>query len=149
MSRFYFNTEEKTITQKKGYVEVEDNYTQIYDNVLNLTTKLSSLLDLQILLYLSKNVNKHNVFNTNQLLHDNIQKTLNRTFTKMTFYNSLESLVKSKLIVKLTRGQYQINPLAIWRESQSLRAEIINAIIEGKEHPNYVIQVESESSIKE
>lgn len=139
MKRFYFKTQEKIITEKQGYVEFEENYTQIYDNVLTLTQHLNSLLDIQILLYLSKNSNKHNVFTTNEYLHNSIQKELNKTFTKQTFYNSIKTLANAKLIVKLTKGQYQINPLTIWRESQKERDEIIGAIIEGKEYPNYKI----------
>ena len=143
MSRYYFKTEEKITKQKQGYVEVEDNYTQIYDNVLSLTLKLNSLLDIQILLYLSKNCNQQNVFNANSLMHQRIQRELDKTFTERTFYNSLKTLSDAKLIVKLTKGQYQINPLAIWRESQKDRAEIINAILEGKEHDSYKILCES------
>lgn len=143
MSRYYFKTEEKITKQKQGYVEVEDNYTQIYDNVLSLTLKLNSLLDIQILLYLSKNCNQQNVFNANSLMYHRIQKELNKIFTERTFYNSLKTLSDAKLIVKLTKGQYQINPLAVWRESQKDRADIINAILEGKEHDNYKILSES------
>lgn len=143
MSRYYFKTEEKIVKQKQGYVEIEDNYTQIYDNVLALTLKLNSLLDIQILLYLSKNCNHKNVFNANTMLHSRIQKELDKKFSEKTFYSSLKALTDAKLIVKLTKGQYQINPLAVWRESQKDRAEIINAILEGKEHENYKILSES------
>lgn len=143
MSRYYFKTEEKITKQKQGYVEVEDNYTQIYDNVLSLTLKLNSLLDIQILLYLSKNCNQQNVFNANSLMHQRIQRELDKTFTERTFYNSLKTLSDAKLIVKLTKGQYQINPFTVWRESQKDRSEIINAILEGKEHDSYKILSES------
>lgn len=143
MSRYYFKTEEKITKQKQGYVEIEDNYTQIYDNVLNLTLKLNSLLDIQILLYLTKNCNKQNVFNANALMYQKLQNELNKTFTERTFYNSLKTLSEAKLIIKLTKGQYQINPFAVWRESQKDRADVINAILEGKEHENYKIISES------
>ena len=143
MKRFYFKTQEKVITEKQGYVEFEENYTQLYDNVLSLTLQLKSLLDIQILLFLSKNSNKYNVFNINALLFEQIKKSLNKDFTERTFYNSIKNLIDAKLVVKMTKGQYQINPIAIWRESQKERDEIIGAIIEGKEYPNYKITSES------
>jgi len=144
MSRFYFKTEEIVTTQKKGYIEIEDNYTQLYDNVLDLTKKLSSLLDMQIFLYLSKNSNKLNVFNTNKLLQTQIQEDIGKEFNEQTFYKCIDRLCHSKLVVKLAKGQYQLNPLTVWRESQVDRKTLIDAIIEGKQIESFNI-VEEES----
>lgn len=146
MSRYYYNTEETVTTKKKGYIEIEDNYTQVYDNVLDLTKKLSSLLDMQIFLYLAKNSNKHNVFNTSKTLQTDIKKDLEKEFNEATFYKCIERLVNAKLLIKLTKGQYQLNPLTVWRESQVDRRKIIDAIIDGKQLDSFEI-VEEEKVV--
>lgn len=140
MKRYYFETEETKVTKKKGYIEIEENYTQVYDNLLKLTFNMKSITEIQLLFYLCTHSNDQGIFNNNQLLLENFNKESPSTISRPTFYTALQNLCNNKIIIKLTKGQYQLNPLVIWRDSLSNREEHIIEILESDSiKPKYLL----------
>ena len=59
----------------------------------------------------------------------------------MTFQRCLLNLVNAKIVIKLSRGQYQLNPFVIWKNTLSEREEHITEILESDSiKPNYIIE---------
>jgi len=134
MKKIYFQTEETKITKKKGYIEVEDNYTQMYDNLSKLTFKMKSLVEIQLMFYLCTKSFNDGYFYSNQLLFNNFRKYTKvndgKEVTDMTLATAIKNLSENKIIIKHAKGQYQLNPFLIWKDSLSEREELITDLYE-------------------
>jgi hypothetical protein len=129
MKRLCFETEETKITRKKGYIEVDDNYTQIYDNLSKLTFKMKSLVEAQLMFYLCTKVSNEGYFYSNQLLYTNF-KSFSKdaggiNITDRTIATAIKNLSENKIIIKHAKGQYQLNPFLIWKDSIADRSKLI------------------------
>ena len=149
MKRIYFNKEETKITKIKGYVEVDDEYIQIYKSMFSLTGKLKSITDFQLILFLAQSSNDSNLFYSNDWLFNKFNKILETEFkitiTRMTFQRCLLNLVNAKIVIKLSRSQYQLNPFVIWKDSLTEREEHITEILESESiKPNYILENENQ-----
>lgn len=145
MKRIYFNKEETKVTKIKGYVEIDDEYIQIYKSMFSLTGKLKSITDFQLLLFLAQQSNESNLFYSNDWLYNQfnkvIEKDFNTTITKMTFQRCLLNLVNAKIVIKLSRGQYQLNPFVIWKNTLAEREEHLTEIMESDSiKPHYILE---------
>lgn len=142
MKRIYFETEEIKKVKKKGYIEIDNEYIQLYKSMFNVSGKLKSITDFQLFLFLAEHCTKMNLFNSNEFLYNQFNKQLKDQFdkeiTKMTFYNCLSNLVEAKLAIKLTRGQYQLNPLMVWKDDVKDRESHITSIIESEDSIKYL-----------
>ena len=94
MKRLYYETETETRTvKKKGYIEVDDKYTQIYDSLSKLTFKMKSLTEVQLMFFFCINSNDQGIFSSNDRSYlDFIKYTKENQGTeisKVTFFNSI------------------------------------------------------------
>lgn len=142
MKRLYYETETETRTvKKKGYIEVDDQYTQIYDSLSRLTFKMKSLTEVQLMFFFCINSNDHGIFSSNERSYlDFIRYTKanqGAEISKVTFFNSIKNLADNKIFIKLNRGQYQLNPFLIWRDSLNERTDAITLICESEDKIKY------------
>ncbi len=142
MKRLYYETETETRTvKKKGYIEVDDKYTQIYDSLSKLTFKMKSLTEVQLMFFFCINSNDQGIFSSNDRSYlDFIKYTKENQGTeisKVTFFNSIKNLANNKIFIKVNRGQYHINPFLIWRDSINERTDAITLICESDYKSKY------------
>jgi len=142
MKRIYFDKEETKITKTKGYIEIDDEYIQIYKSMFNLTSRLKSITDVQLMLYLAQISSDYNYFTSNDNLFNNFNNSLvDKKITKMTFQRCLLNLIEAKIAVKIGKGQYQLNPFVIWKDALNEREKHITEILECNSiKPQYLIE---------
>ena len=139
MKRVYYEVEKKIETiSKKGYVEVDDSYTQMYDNMARLTYNMKSLVEVQLMFFFCVESNSSGVFSTDDRMFEKFikhsEKNGGKAITKMTFFTAIKNLTNNKIFIKLNRGQYQLNPFLIWRDSLTERTDTIATICESEEN---------------
>ena len=139
MKKIYFQTEETVLTKKKGYIEVDDSYTQIYDNLSKLVFQMKSLVEVQLMFYLCTKATNEGYFYSNKLLFDNFRKFSTshngKEVTDMTLATAIKNLSDNKIIIKHAKGQYQLNPFLIWKDSISERENLISDLYENDGAP--------------
>lgn len=148
MKRIYFNTKEIITRERKGYIEVEDNYTQIYDNLFNLSLKMKSPTDFSLLLFACKKANKTGMFITDESFYKSYIKESKNNITRQTFTNSIKNLNLAKIFIKISRGSYQLNPILIWKDSVSNRENIIKDLYDDSSLKDYTL-LESTETVEE
>ena len=131
--RYYFEKEETVTKRVKGYVEIEDSYTQIYDNLSKVLPKLTSIVDVQFLFYACTISGTKGSFISDERLHNNFNEHLRTNggehISRYTLTKTIQHLLNNQIVVKLSKGSYQLNPLLIWRDKISERVETIDTII--------------------
>lgn len=146
MKRIYFQTEEIKTVKKKGYVEVDDSYTQVYDCLFKLAFKMKSIVETQLLFYFCSKATEQGVFNTDDKSYKEFVKHAEinggTSISKVTYFSAIKNLSENKIIVKLTKGQYQLNPMLLWKSTSSERIEHIEEIMsisDKKEKDKYTL----------
>lgn len=129
MTRIYFETEENITRKQKMWVDVDANYIQMYSNIFKSISKLKSQLDTLLVVYMTKNMNKENVISISSLVVDafinDIIDAGGHKYSKGAVHKSLGALVEAKLIIRLAKGQYHINPMFFWKDDIIKRVEQI------------------------
>lgn len=119
---------EKTITRK--YIEIDMDFTQIYSSFYLLTMGLKSTKSFQLLFYALKNLGDNNLLISNRMYDEFNRELLSHGdpgITRRTYYNCVKELEESKIISKVTRGRYFINPHIIWNGDKDKRLEFIKS----------------------
>lgn len=130
--RIYFDKEEIKITKTKGYFELEEDYTQMYNSLFKLTGKMKSKVDFQLFTFLCSTASPqgmiyitHSFYELfNELNKENGAENITRT----TFQNSVKNLTDSKILIKTGKGEYQLNPFYLWKDSIQKRKDITREI---------------------
>ena len=142
MARVYFETEENVSRKKKMWVDIDVNYTQMYDNIFKSIGKLKSHLDVMLVLYMTRKMNKDNVIMFNGMTTDAFINDLfdvgNHKYSKAAVTKALVNLIEAKLIVRLTRGQYHVNPMFFWKDDIIKRVEQIKEGAMAKNLEKYI-----------
>ncbi len=146
MKRIYFQTEEIKTVKKKGYVEIDDSYTQVYDCLFKIAFKMKSIVETQLLFYFCSKATEQGVFYTDDKSYKEFVKhaELNggASISKVTYFSAIKNLLDNKVIVKIAKGQYQLNPFLLWKASSSERLEHIEEIMlipNNKEKEKYTL----------
>lgn len=127
--RIYFKTEEIKTTVRRGYFEIDTDYTQIYDSFSLVAKKIRSATSFKLLLWLLANktndengidsgINTYNDFN-NYLSVDCDSCSI----TYRTFLNCMKELMDSGAVTKPYKGQYFANPYLFWKDETDKRIE--------------------------
>lgn len=132
MKRIYFETEQVTTVKSKGYIEYDTNFTQLYHSFQRVATKFKSVSEMCILLYFCRTANSHGVVNTSESDYDKFiaehTSLGGSSINRFSFSKSIKNMTDNKVLIKLSRGQYQLNPLLIWNDSINSREKIITEI---------------------
>jgi len=133
MKRLYTETEEIKITRKKTYVDIDDSYTQMYDSIGKLVVRCKSLHEINLMFFASVNSNANGYFSSNEDFYNKFNTHLKtnggKTISRVSFTTTISNLVNNKILVKFSRGQYQLNPLLIWRDEIGKRNEEVVQIM--------------------
>lgn len=123
---------EETVTIKRTtqYIEIDMDFTQIYDSFYSLTFGLKSTKSFQLLFYMLKNVADNNLV-VNVSLYNSFNNELmqheGKGITERTFYNCIKELEVAKILSKKDRGYYFINPHVLWKEDKNKRLDFIKS----------------------
>ena len=130
--RFYYETEETHTTKKKGWIEVEMDYTQIYSCFNQIAPKIASATTFKLLFYLlSTKMNDSNGIDTrlSSFKEFNIHlETLcgpNKGITYRTFMNCMKELKGAGALTQVGKGNYYANPLMFWQSDHDSRNEFL------------------------
>lgn len=147
--RIYFNTTETVTTTKKGWIEIELDFTQIYDTFTMMSKNITSATTFKLLFWLLANkMNDENgvvcdsisfeEFN-NYLKHDCKDCGINYR----TYLRSIKELSDVGALTKVQKGHYYANPHLFWAgdkddrlkflelEAKDPDLQSLNPIIEG------------------
>lgn len=122
-------TEEATIKRVTKTMEIDFDFTQVYDCMYSLSFSLKSPISFQILFFLLKSLNSDNIININtKVVNDFNREKIEHGFkgiSEQTFYKCMKELTKARIVTKLTRGSYFMNPQVLWKDDKDKRVEFI------------------------
>lgn len=128
--RIYFETTETTVKNKKGWIEIDTDFTQVYDCFGKIAIQLKSITSIKLLFWLlAHEVNKSNGFSSGISVYDKFTKYLIKeggvSITERTFFRCFDELEKAKAITKVGRAQWYFNPYVFWRDKKAERLNFI------------------------
>ncbi len=140
--RLYFETTETVTKNSKGWVEIDTDFTQVYDCFSKLSVKLRSIVSVKLLFWLlSHEANKSNGITSGQHVYDKFVKYIieegGESVALRTFKSAIEELTKIGALTRVGRGQYYLNPYVFWRDDKKER---INFIMDEAKEKKFVSQ---------
>lgn len=130
--RHWFQTEEtKTVTTvRKGWVEIDEDFTQVYDSFLALSKDLQYKVSWQLLFWLFKQMNDNNGIQIGKHTFETFNKYLlidcpDCVISRPTFDRAVNDLINVKVLTKVGKGFYYLNPHLFWKGSKKNRIEFI------------------------
>ncbi len=140
--RIFFETTETTVKNKKGYIEIDTDFTQVYDCFSKLSVKLRSITSVKLLFWLlSHEANKNNGISSGKQVFARFLKYLKSegadTISERTFQSSFEELTSIKALTRVGKGQYYLNPYVFWRDDKSERISFITDEAKDKKFISY------------
>lgn len=131
MKRIYFETTETITRQQKGWVEVDTDFTQVYNCFKQISKQIHSPTSWKLLFWLlSEEANKQNGFRTDKDVFERFNKYLSSDcesckISRTTFQNSINELVRCKSITLVSKGFYYFSPYIFWKDDKEKRLEFI------------------------
>jgi hypothetical protein len=140
--RIYFETTETTIQNKKGWIEIDTDFTQVYDCFSKLSVKLRSIVSVKLLFWLlSHEANKSNGISSGEAIYNKFVKYLEdegvEKVAMRTFKSSFEELTNIGALTRVGRGHYYLNPYVFWRDDKKER---MNFIMDEAKDKRYISQ---------
>jgi hypothetical protein len=140
--RIYFETTETTVKNKKGYIEVDTDFTQVYDCFSRISVKLRSITSVKLLFWLlSHEANKNNGISSGRQVYERFIKYLKsqkaEIVAERTFKSAFEELTDIKALTRVGRGQYYLNPYVFWRDDKAERISFITDEQKEKRYLSY------------
>ena len=126
--RIYFETEEVVKTTRKGYVEIDADYTQVYHSIFSHTKNLKNKFCLHYLLWVISKSNADNMIPHNKWMIKEFAKEFKSPPAEGTIRNAITELVKNKLLIKYSNSSYQLNPAILWSDDTAKRVEHIKSM---------------------
>jgi hypothetical protein len=127
--RYYYSTEEKVTTTRKGYIEMEMDFTQVYDCFEEVADKIGSVTSMRLLLYLLKNMGDSNDIRIDTPLlrkYNDHRKSRNQEDIPLsTFHYCVKELTKAGALTRYAKGCYYLNPHFFWKDTPEKRREFL------------------------
>lgn len=128
--RLYFETTETVTKNSKGWVEIDTDFTQVYDCFSKLSVKLKSIVSVKLLFWLlSHEANKNNGIASGQHVYDKFIKYLedegSTGIAMRTFKSAFDELTTIGALTRVGRGHYYLNPYVFWRDDKNERIKFI------------------------
>jgi hypothetical protein len=118
-----------TIDRTTETVEIDLDFTQMYNCFFYLSMGIKTASSFQILFFLLRNMSKDNQVSINKELLKQYSDICHQlglvAVSEQTFYSALKELQRAGVMVKLSRGQYFMNPYAMWKENSKNRKEYL------------------------
>ncbi len=129
--RVAIKTEEVEIKRITQTVEIDFDFTQVYDCMYALSFHLKSPISFQLLFYMLRTMKDDNdVVVGNKMYKEFISEMkahANREISEVAFYNCIKELVKAKIMTRTGRGRYFVNPYVLWKNDKASRVEFLKA----------------------
>lgn len=130
VKRYYFQTEETVTTTRKGWLEIEEEFVQVYDCIIAVSPFLKNGASYQLLLWLGVNMNAMNTIHIGEKILDDFNKHLRShcdecEISRSTFFRAVDELTKAKVLTKVARAFYYLNPHFFWKGTQKARIEFL------------------------
>jgi len=129
--RIWFEKEETKIVKTKGYVDIDRDYTQVYNCFSNISMKIQSASTFKVLFWLlAHKTSDSNGIDTSIQSHREFIQHLQRVnpeldMTYRTFSRSIRELFEAGALTKVGRGHYFANPYLFWKDEVEKRDELI------------------------
>ena len=128
--KLWYESTETTVKNKKGFIEIDTDFTQVYDCFSKLSVKVKSVVTLKLLFWLlSHEANKSNGVSSGSAIFDKFKKYLINEGVEpvalRTFKAAFEELTKIGALTRVGRGHYYLNPYVFWRDDKTERMNFI------------------------
>lgn len=128
--RIYFETTEVITRNKKGYIEIDTDFTQVYHCFSEIAPLINSATSFKLMFWLLANeAGKYNGIRSNKIVYaafnEYLIKTTKGGVTERTFHSCMDELVQAKALTKVTRGCYYFNPYIFWKDDVGERQSFI------------------------
>lgn len=114
--RVYFETQETVTTTRKGWFEIETDYTQVYHNIFKYTKNLKSKYGMHYLHWIMDKANDFNMVPHNEKVIEEFCREFEDRPSKGTVRNAISELVKAGIFIKYSNSSYQLNPVIFWTQ---------------------------------
>ena len=112
-------------TLLKGWVDIEMDYVQVYNNIFQHTVNLKSKYGLQYVLFIMGKCNERNMIPHNDSILQEFCDKFDSKPSIGTIRNAITELVKEKIFLKYSSNSYQLNPQIFWSDGKNERVENI------------------------
>lgn len=128
--RIYFETEETVTKKSKGWIEVEEDFTQVYNQFWRMAVHMRSIITVKLMFWLlSHEANKLNGIGSGKIIFDRFNKDMESEnvdpIALRTFHSSFEELIKLEVLTKVGKGHYYFNPYVFWKDGKKERIDFI------------------------
>jgi hypothetical protein len=119
--RIYFNTEETITTKKKGWIEIDLDFTQIYDSFSTIAAGIKSATSFKLLFWLLANkmndengvdCSKRSYEEFNAHLKDHCNQDCGISYSG--YIKCMHELNQVGALTKVQKGHYYANPHLFW-----------------------------------
>lgn len=127
LAKFSTRKEKVEIDRTVDSVEIDLDFTQLYDCFLVLAMGIKSTTAFQILFYMLRLMGRDNIVMVNKrsVAGFNQQRVLTgqKELSEQAFYKAVKGLVRYGVMNKMppTRGMYFMNPFAMWKGEKQTR----------------------------
>ncbi len=128
-ARLSTKKEKITINRTVETVEIDLDFTQLYNCFFYLSMGIKKSSSFQVLFFLLRVMGRDNQVCINKNLFRQLGDTLislgNKSMCEQVFYNALKDLQRAGVMTKLSRGIYFMNPYAMWKDDGSKRKDYL------------------------
>lgn len=128
--RVYFERTEVTTKHQKGWIEIDTDFTQVYDCFSKISARLKSISSMKLLFWLlSHEANKSNGISSGKPVFERFNKYLvaegTEAIAERTFQSCFEELTEVRALTRIGRGAYYLNPYVFWRDDKKARVDFL------------------------
>jgi hypothetical protein len=127
--RIYFNTQKTITVTKKGYFEIDEDFTQVYKSFVKIALNIDGGTSWKLLFYLLAEANTMNgviVSSKGHLKFVSYLKNNNSNpISIATYYRCIEELCNAGALTKYGKGHYYLNPYIFWQSDKKSRIEFL------------------------
>jgi hypothetical protein len=131
--RIFFETEEVVRKTRRGYIDLNMDYFQFYNIAFHYIASLSNNCAKDFILWIMSRVDGNNEFMYNKTIYDDFIKDLAtiarpKTYTENTLHVSIRELIDNKILDRIGRGKYRVNPALFWSDDTTKRIEAVRIL---------------------
>lgn len=134
--RVYFNTEKTVTVIKKGYIELDEDFTQVYKSFSSIALKIDNGISWKLLFYLLSEANNMNGVDVSahcfKRFADFLEQNGANKISSATYYRCINELCKAGALTKYSKGHYYLNPYIFWQADKSSRVKFLQDEIADK-----------------
>lgn len=129
--RLYFETTETITRKRKGWVEVDTDFTQVYSCFSQISAHINSATSWKLLFWLlASETGEKNGIVIERSVWERFGSYLadfDSSVSYRGFQKCIHELYKAGALTRYSRGRYYFNPHIFWKENINQREEFIKA----------------------